>query len=495
LDVSNRAAACWQNNLNTGGRLNISQSEDCLTVDIYAQPHLMTPSTQSRVPVIAWIYGGSLVHGSTNSYAGLEGLAARGDIVLVAMNYRLTAFGWLSLPELDTGDPRGVSSNRGLLDIQEALRWVQRNVHSFGGDPKKVTLLGQSSGGTAILGLLASTKSNGLFSAAISLSASPNISVDLRSAQAVFRPPVLAACNLSADAVGPVVTNCLQRLTPQRVATLLPTEFDVEPALPQSPSGQHYVGLPVVDGVTIEVPVLEALQRGMVDVPLVLQTMVAEMDTYEGNATIYSMGAAAYSRFLASSLREGGWAEADEAAARVSSLYAPQQQNSTELAYQVYLADVAFLCGHVRLAMAATTSFSSPVYLSLGMQGPSSPMHVLPNRPPCRHAGHNFDFIAVARAWDFWYQHFPPTEKFSAAVSDAEFGDNLWRQWHALAVNGTVPQAAVFRCSKETHAIGANFTINLQSTAVVHALNYAKERCATLEAAPLALGQSFWLVN
>merc|ERR1712232_101822 len=120
-----------------------------------------------------------------------EGLAARGDVVLVAMNYRLNAFGWLTLPELDTVDPRGVSSNRGLLDIQEALRWIQRNAAAFGGDPRRVTLLGQSSGGTAILGLLASSASRGLFSAAISLSASPNISIDLATAQAQFRPPVL----------------------------------------------------------------------------------------------------------------------------------------------------------------------------------------------------------------------------------------------------------------------------------------------------------------
>jgi para-nitrobenzyl esterase len=96
LDVSVRAPACWQNDLNTGGRLNISQSENCLTLDVYAQPHVL--HTRRKVPVIAWIYGGSLVHGSTNSYAGLEGLAARGDIVLVAMNYRLASFGWLTPP-------------------------------------------------------------------------------------------------------------------------------------------------------------------------------------------------------------------------------------------------------------------------------------------------------------------------------------------------------------------------------------------------------------
>jgi hypothetical protein len=212
----------------------------------------------------------------------------------------------------------------------------------------------------------------------------------------------------------------------------MPVSMSSLSQLPSATSGQHYAGLPVVDGVTIEIPVLQALRQGLVDVPLVLQTVLAEVDTYEGNTTIYSMTGAAYSTFLASSLRTGGWAKPVEAAALVRSIYTHQQQNSTELAYQVFIADFSFLCGHIQLA-AATASFSSPVYLAVGTQGPSAPMHVLPKRPPCRHAGHNFDYIAVARAWNFWYQHFPPTEKFDAGPSDAAFGDSLWQQWHSLA--------------------------------------------------------------
>ena len=553
LNVSGHGGACWQNNLKTGGRLNVTQSEDCLTLDVFAQPHVLKLAS-GGVPVIAWIYGGSLVHGSTNSYAGLAGLAARGEVVLVAMNYRLAAFGWLSLPELDAQDPRGVSSNRGLLDVQAALGWVQRHAASFGGDPRRVTLLGQSSGGTAILGLLASRQSRGLFSAAISLSASPNITVDLRSAQALFRPPVLAACGLPAGAAGAAVSSCLGRMSARQVAALFPESFNVEPQLPRSAAaGQRYVGLPVVDGVTVEVPVLEALRRGLVDVPLSLQTMLAEMDTYvrsllatdnllgrsafsfffyllthsllssstcfphfllyvlqqqrtttryEGNATIYGLDGAAYASLLAASLREGGWSAPAEAAASLRALYAAQQRNSTELAYQTFLADFSFLCGHVALAEAAAASFRSPVYLSLGVQGPSSPMHVLPGRPPCRQPGHNFDYIAVARAWDFWYEHFPPTEKFHAAASDAALGDSLWQQWYALAVNGTAPQAAVFRTPRSKNGSSSSssgapdaYTINLQSTSVAHALDYARGRCATLEAPPLGLGMDFWLVN
>eukprot|EP00927_Polykrikos_kofoidii_P043110 TRINITY_DN37178_c0_g1_i1.p1 TRINITY_DN37178_c0_g1~~TRINITY_DN37178_c0_g1_i1.p1 ORF type:complete len:598 (-),score=63.73 TRINITY_DN37178_c0_g1_i1:70-1863(-) len=492
VDATRRAFACWQNDLNTGGRLNITQNEDCLTLDVFVQPHILASSPARSVPVIAWIYGGSLVHGSTNSYAGLEGLAARGEIVLVAMNYRLTAFGWLTLPELDVLDPRGVSSNRGLMDIQEALRWIKRNVHTFGGDPGRVTLLGQSSGGTAILGLLASTQSRGLFAGAISLSASPNITVDLRSAQSSFRPPILAACGLPEGTFGDSIVECLSRLEPTKVATLLSESFNVEPALPRSTYGQRYLGLPVVDGITIEMPALDALRLGLVDVPLSLQTMLAEMDTYEGNASVYAMDVDAYTALLAETFQSGGWPHPEAAAERLKTVYAEEQRNSTELAYHVFLADFSFLCGHLELAHAAVTAFSSPVYLSVGVHGPASPMSVLPGRPPSRHAGHNFDYIAAARAWDFWYQHFPPTSRYHPSSLDVAFGDSLWRQWYDLAVNGSISQAATFF---STALRSRPYVVNLQASQPRHVVNYASARCGALVASPLGLGETFWLVN
>jgi carboxylesterase type B len=101
----------------------------------------------------------------------------------VTPNFRLGALGFLALPELSAADPRGSSGNYALLDIQLALQWVQANAHAFGGDAQRVTLIGQSSGGTNILALLASPTSVGLFSAGISLSGSPNITMDLTKAE------------------------------------------------------------------------------------------------------------------------------------------------------------------------------------------------------------------------------------------------------------------------------------------------------------------------
>ena len=86
------------------------------------------------------------------------------------MSYRLNVLGFLALDELDSEDPRGVSGNYGILDQQAALKWAQDNAAAFGGDPNRVTVYGQSSGGTSIFALLSSPGSKGLFHAAIALS-------------------------------------------------------------------------------------------------------------------------------------------------------------------------------------------------------------------------------------------------------------------------------------------------------------------------------------
>ena len=79
--------------------------------------------------------------GSPSHYPGLENFAARDELVMIGITYRLNSFGWLTLPELDETDPRGVSSNRGMLDMLMALQWIQDNAPAFGGDPSRVTLL------------------------------------------------------------------------------------------------------------------------------------------------------------------------------------------------------------------------------------------------------------------------------------------------------------------------------------------------------------------
>jgi len=141
-------------------------SEDCLFLNVW------TPATVSdaRLPVMVWIHGGGLVGGWGNqsSYDGMA-IASRG-VILVSINYRLGPLGFLALDELSAELPDGASGNYGMLDQIAALGWVRRNIAAFGGDPDRVTIFGESAGGTSVVALMASPMSRGLVNGAIAQS-------------------------------------------------------------------------------------------------------------------------------------------------------------------------------------------------------------------------------------------------------------------------------------------------------------------------------------
>jgi para-nitrobenzyl esterase len=114
---------------------------------------------------MVWIYGGAMVHGSTPMYP-LDAIAAQG-VVAVSMNYRLGRFGFFAHPALTAESPNEVRGNYGYMDQLAALEWVQRNISAFGGDPKQVTIFGESAGGGSVLAHLVSPMSRGLFARAI----------------------------------------------------------------------------------------------------------------------------------------------------------------------------------------------------------------------------------------------------------------------------------------------------------------------------------------
>jgi len=141
------------------------QAQDCLFLNIW------TPAAGSgaRLPVMVWIHGGGYAFGSANDpITDGHGLAASGDVVVVSVNHRLNALGYLYLARLDAGFPD--SGNAGQLDLVLALNWVRDNVAAFGGDPARVTLIGQSGGGAKIATLMAMPAACGLFRRAITMS-------------------------------------------------------------------------------------------------------------------------------------------------------------------------------------------------------------------------------------------------------------------------------------------------------------------------------------
>jgi para-nitrobenzyl esterase len=138
-------------------------SEDCLFLNVWTA----ATSAKERRPVMVWIHPGGYQtgSGSTPGYDG-EALAKKG-VVLVTINYRLGVFGFFSHPELTKESENHASGNYGLMDQVAALQWVQKNIAGFGGDPKRVTVFGDSAGSASISNLMGSPRAKGLFQRAI----------------------------------------------------------------------------------------------------------------------------------------------------------------------------------------------------------------------------------------------------------------------------------------------------------------------------------------
>lgn len=144
------------------GRTQFVTDEACLYLNVWTT----NLSGTSRVPVMVWVHGGGNVEGS-QEWPPLGPALARHGVVVVSINYRLGAFGFLTHPALSAESPHHSSGNYGLLDQIEALQWVRRNIDKFGGDPAQITLFGASSGSLDVCDLMVSPLAAGLFQKAI----------------------------------------------------------------------------------------------------------------------------------------------------------------------------------------------------------------------------------------------------------------------------------------------------------------------------------------
>jgi para-nitrobenzyl esterase len=138
-----------------------STNEDCLYLNVTTPRPL-----RQRLPVMLWIHGGGFLNGAGTDYDASI-LARQAGAVVVTINYRLGPFGFLALPGLSAEARDGASGNFGLQDQQAAMAWVRRNIAGFGGDPRKVTIFGESAGGISVCAHLASPLARGLFQRAI----------------------------------------------------------------------------------------------------------------------------------------------------------------------------------------------------------------------------------------------------------------------------------------------------------------------------------------
>jgi para-nitrobenzyl esterase len=235
------------------------QSEDCLTLNVWR------PSAPSREPraVMVWLHGGAFASGTAAgpAYQG-HALARRGDVLVATLNYRVGALGFLHLG--------GARSNLGLQDQLAALRFVQREIATFGGDPARVTVFGESAGAGSIVALLAMPAARGLFARAIVMSAAP--------------AGQLAADEASARArqLGEKLGGDVQDLAWLRA---LPAEKILAAQAECAEMGPRRIGMffaPVVDGAALpEWPLRAVAASSAREVALVVSTTADEMRLFQ----------------------------------------------------------------------------------------------------------------------------------------------------------------------------------------------------------------------
>lgn len=226
-------------------RGDVKGDEDCLFLNVYA-PTRATPATP--LPVMVWIHGGGFTSGAGSDYDPSV-LAQKQGVVVVTLNYRLGALGFLAHPGLDA-ESGGTSGNYGLQDQQAALRWVARNIAAFGGNPRNVTIFGESAGGMSVCAHLASPASAELFHKAIiqsGLCASPNNSVTAAQAS---RRNVAYAARLGCRTGGMA---CLRGVDARKIATT---------AVPGLRGLGNLVWSPVYGGALLPRPLGEAFETG-----------------------------------------------------------------------------------------------------------------------------------------------------------------------------------------------------------------------------------------
>jgi para-nitrobenzyl esterase len=259
-----------------------STSEDCLYLNVFTP----AASKARNLPVMVWVHGGSLLTGESNDYNPAE--LVRHGVVVVTINYRLGALGFLADAAL-ASRRGGPSGNYGLMDQQAALRWVQRNIRGFGGDPGDVTLFGESAGGLSTLAQVASPGARGLFQRAIVESGTYQLTQQPLAAAEAAGQAFAAKAGCASTASATNTAACLRGLP---VSTILANEDQV-----------GYT--PDVDGAVLTQSIKTALSRGQFNrVPVVIGT---NHDEYRLFVAVYQflgqrVTAANYQSMIASTL-------------------------------------------------------------------------------------------------------------------------------------------------------------------------------------------------
>lgn len=305
-------------------------SEDCLNLNVW------TPASNrgAKLPVMFWIHGGGFFGGTGATYDG-EALARKG-VVVVTINYRLGPLGFLSHPELSAESPRKTSGNQGLHDQILALAWVRNNIAKFGGDPRNVTIFGESAGAASVCWLMTSPLAKGLFHKAISQSAA-------------FVDTAIGHATRSSDGFGPVQETGA-KLGPLAELRQKPFAAFVDNAAGSSTDHlftiEAKIGRPVVDGWLMPEHPADLFRAGQFhNVPLIIGSNADEGSLFTMTSRIRT--AAQYRDFLEKNYT--GIAQ------RILSTYPAEEDKDVRAALSTYISDSSFQVTSRLVARASST--------------------------------------------------------------------------------------------------------------------------------------------
>jgi para-nitrobenzyl esterase len=381
-DATAFGPSCEQASQLLGGGGN--SSEDCLSVNVF------TPQAApaAPLPVMAFIYGGGFTSGASSPYDGAL-LSERGPVVVVTMNYRLGALGFLALPQLDSQRAGAPSGSDGIRDQQLALKWVQENIATFHGDPTNVTVFGESAGSMSACIHIVSPGSQGLANRyAMESGACVGSSTLLNTqAQAYELSEELAASFCSAggdggagdggaddggdfDATSPDVLACLRGVDPTELMTWFPP-----PGAPQIGSNTLIVGsqlgapfAPTVEGPGGVLPDTPAnlIMQGKFD-----KDAAVLAGTNENEFGLFAFSATAMAGGTTSPLDITSTAQLDQdieqvfgaaGAAQIEAVYPSTDATAAQVSIDLYT-DYMFRCPTRDLARALTSQGTADYYL------------------------------------------------------------------------------------------------------------------------------------
>jgi para-nitrobenzyl esterase len=349
-DGSKRGNACVQSATFWRPGEAASWNEDCLYLNVWKPRHV-----DAHLPVIVWFHGGGWINGASTDMQPVQ-IVSHGNIV-VTVDYRLGALGYLSLPGLDTESADGQSSgNYGDLDKVRALQWVKQNIGAFGGDAGNVTIGGQSAGAGSVCWMLGSPAAAGLFNRAIieSIGDCGNVTHDTAAARGKTFAETIG-CLDPATSVA-----CLRRKTPAEI-------IDAQ-------AKSNLLWRPVVGGAAQPVPVLDAFKSGKFNrVPVLVGNVRHEtrVFVYEGNDLIRQP-------LTADGYQSAVRTQRGDKADRVLAEYPVDAYPTPGVALAATQTDSRFACSSVPVAQALSQWVPTYTYEFRDETAPHTPYMVVP---------------------------------------------------------------------------------------------------------------------